>query len=1563
MFNSRPTQSLHDCDECGKSFASRYNLTRHAATVHTKSKLLCPLCGKSFRRHDKLLSHQRRVHLSSQLTITSAPTTTTTLTPPTFTALTQPTDTLGFVPSSSSTETTHRLGPAATLSSFDLGTLKSTTSAEMPLVPSAHSLIATTTTTAMATTPTPLSTSVPLTSALDHSGLFPTTTSALSSLNSPPTSTAAAPTPTLPSAFSFPNPTATSTADPATPALPPVFTQTVGDSHEEKQSLLQLPSKLQDMYRKNWNAIKTHKRPGKHQTVYTHFWAPLSIPQWDSILDSLFLSQHRRFKINYSHSFVLRHKENNQLSFFHACGNNNAVLEKPVLINNKHDFQTFLSQLQNQDHLENAQSLRPNSKYSVEAIASTSFYVSHLCDFPIGCCLSDLPDFLSNNKAIYTLQKDYAHSFSYTDNLCFFRCLALKQGASLSALQKPTCALFSQWQSFSSLSVSSSAFAGVTFFELPALEACFSINIDVFEFDETHTPPSLFPKIRSSSNYTDTLQLVHYKKHFMYITDINKVAHAFSCLKCGKLWKSRQRMHRHEQTCNGGKPKVTYSGGVYTTAETVFESLARYGLAVDTHFIFPYRATFDYEVYFDQSELPSTSDKTSFTARHVPLSVSIASNVPSFTEPVCFVTEGNPQDLIDRMIDYLEQISKHSYHLLRDQFQSVFDALVTLIHGDNKQGVPAKMLAQRLDAFLSELPVVGFNSGKYDINVIKPFLIRRLLRSAPVPKNRQDKDGDYNSDDDDDSHGDDEDETDQDKKKNKSPLQFVVKRNNDFLCISTPTLRFLDIVNFIAPGFSYAKYLAAYGITEQKGFFPYEYLTSYQQLNESCLPPHEQFYSSLKQSNISAQEYAFCQKVWTDHHMTTLRDFLVWYNNLDVLPFLAALEKQSEFYATLHVDMLKDAISVPGITLRYLFKTIPPHTYFSLFGDKQKDIHTMLRDNITGGPSIIFHRHHEKDKTRIRGDKPVQSLLGYDANALYLWALMQDMPCEHPIVRKKENLFRAEVTDPYGQQCREWLEYVMHIHQGLKIQHKFNGKEHHFKNNHIRVDGWDAASNTVYQFHGCLFHGHDCHLTDGMTTNPVNGKPLTELRTETKRVTDYLLYEAGVKVNVMWECEWRHLKKTDQQLSDFLRSHFPPTRAFYCSKEVTEESILAAIQDGSLFGLVQCDIEVPPHLRDYFSEMPPVFKNTEVSKSDIGDYMAAYATQHKLLSSARRTLIGSYFGKNIVLATPLLHWYLKKGLVVTNISCVIEYKPIKCFEAFGHTVSDARRQGDHDSNQAILAETFKLLGNSAYGKTLTNVAKHRQIHYVGDAEVQKLINDGRFIKMTELEQGIYEIEMAKKKILWALPLQIGYFVYQYAKLRMLEFHYDFIDTFLSRSDYQLCEMDTDSLYMALSTPTLEKAVRPDLRLSFYQNYHLWFPSPSCDQHRSLFVEQNLKDLSFTPCDLCLTRLKYDQRTPGLFKTEFTGDGIVALCSKTYFCFGQRGTKRSHKGLSKAQNSFNFTNFSQVLETQKSSGGVNTGFRTNGTTMYTYTQQRDSLSFFYIKRKVHADGVSTSPLDI
>ena len=116
--------------------------------------------------------------------------------------------------------------------------------------------------------------------------------------------------------------------------------------------------------------------------------------------------------------------------------------------------------------------------------------------------------------------------------------------------------------------------------------------------------------------------------------------------------------------------------------------------------------------------------------------------------------------------------------------------------------------------------------------------------------------------------------------------------------IQTETLRFLDACNFISPGFSYEAYLTAHGASLSKGFFPYEWMDSIDKLNEHSLPPKEAFYSQLTGKDISHEDYETVTQGWKNHNMNSVRDLLVWYNNLDVQAFLEALEKQHSIYAT-----------------------------------------------------------------------------------------------------------------------------------------------------------------------------------------------------------------------------------------------------------------------------------------------------------------------------------------------------------------------------------------------------------------------------------------------------------------------------------------------------------------------------------------------------------------------------------------------------------------------------------------------------------------------------------------
>ena len=50
--------------------------------------------------------------------------------------------------------------------------------------------------------------------------------------------------------------------------------------------------------------------------------------------------------------------------------------------------------------------------------------------------------------------------------------------------------------------------------------------------------------------------------------------------------------------------------------------------------------------------------------------------------------------------------------------------------------------------------------------------------------------------------------------------------------------------------------------------------------------------------------------------MKTLKDLLIFYNNSDTYPFLKALNRQASLYREYDLDMLKDAPSLPGLSLK-----------------------------------------------------------------------------------------------------------------------------------------------------------------------------------------------------------------------------------------------------------------------------------------------------------------------------------------------------------------------------------------------------------------------------------------------------------------------------------------------------------------------------------------------------------------------------------------------------------------------------------------------------------------------
>ena len=815
---------------------------------------------------------------------------------------------------------------------------------------------------------------------------------------------------------------------------------------------------------------------------------------------------------------------------------------------------------------------------------------------------------------------------------------------------------------------------------------------------------------------------------------------------------------------------------------------------------YPYFIVYDFEAICQKINEKQT-DELEITAKHIPVSVAINDNL---TKKPSFIVEEDPKELNKKFVVELlkrarqieEKVESANYVLGVRRKMNADDK------GDqyggyliNEERVKlSKETAKSYVNWVKQVPVFGFNSGRYDINMIKEYFVENLTSLSDVN---------------------------------------VAKKENSYMFLSTPNFKFLDIKNFLAPGLSYDAWCRAYGCELQKLSFPYEWFDSFKKLNHIGPVKYEEFYSSLKGGiTISQEEYQnFCDE-FHKRGCVTMKDWLKEYNLADVEPFIEALEKTREQYYPDEIDLLKDAVSIPGISMTYVLNKalkIKKKSDPDIFApgdpckckcssddcrktegcEKCKEIrdnckictkneaYEMLTTGMIGGPSIVFCRHAEAGVSKIKSHiyseedaKTCRSVQGLDANSLYLFCSGQEMPC---------------------------------------------GKE----------------------------------------------------------------------------------------------------KVFHCDPEEKNEIIQNVLND-KLFGFFEVDIEVPEQKRKRFSEFCPLFVISEVPEDQIPQHMKDYKinTGRKMIKNNKK-LLGVMKTEKILVYSPLLKWYLNHGLHVTKIHRYISYISGRPFKWFPEEVSSARREADNDKNKKQLGDTAKLKGNSFYGKMIENLEKHISTKFTTDEKlIDKIFRSPFFEDLEEINEGVFEVRQRKKQVTITRPYQCGIAVYQLAKLRMLEFYYDFLDKFCDRRDFELIQMDTDSFYMALSANDFDEIIKPEMKELYKEEKKNW-----------------------------LVTDEYSKRVPGLFKAEFQGKRMIALTSKCYFADNGKdeGVKKfSCKGVSRRQNKMNWERYKNALFGSLDKAR-NIGFRKRDNHIVTYEQSKLGLSAYYDKRIVHEDGIHTSCL--
>ena len=234
-----------------------------------------------------------------------------------------------------------------------------------------------------------------------------------------------------------------------------------------------------------------------------------------------------------------------------------------------------------------------------------------------------------------------------------------------------------------------------------------------------------------------------------------------------------------------------------------------------------------------------------------------------------------------------------------------------------------------------------------------------------------------------------------------------------------------------------------------------------------------------------------------------------------------------------------------------------------------------------------------------------------------------------------------------------------------------------------------------------------------------------------------------------------------------------------------------------------------------------------------------------------------------------------------------------------------------------------------------------------------------FKRLNHITDQLFEVELVKLEIEHREPIIVEFFVLQNAKLRMLDLYYNFFKKFCDTYKYEELEMDTDSLYLALSEEKLGEVIVPKNRAEWDQLR---------SNERTDNFTANATDNCF-PRTCCNAHKKHDKRESGLFNEEFRRAQMLCLCSKMYCSYDKQANKYkfSSKGLNKKTledcGDGPMSKYRKVLEESFNVTSANRGFRTIQHSVATYEQKKKRLSYFYPKRIVEENGIHTKHLQL
>ena len=576
--------------------------------------------------------------------------------------------------------------------------------------------------------------------------------------------------------------------------------------------------------------------------VFNYAVEPLNESVVNEKLDHFFNNLKCAAKVNLAYGFILKNIEDGGFRYFYAH-ENNTLLDRSKLVCTHDDLAKLKDFLNKTDVIETCSRERMNTKWRFYKLTNLTVFAALLKDVPMGCKNAVLPEPVLKNHIINCVTFEQNTRQPYNDNLCLFRALALHMHGN-QRLEEETSKLFNLFINKMD-GLSADQFQGVHMNDILFVEDLLTLNIVLYDIDIVDG--NLIGELarRSVQKNENIVRLLRYNSHICYVNNINAVFQSFRCPNCDTFFNRTFNLERHLTTCSE-RVKNVYPKNVYQTQAALFDKLDSFEIEyIPEQTLFKNLAIFDFESICVQEESFKDTDTTKWIGKHLLISISFSSNLVK--EPI-FLCNSDPHHLVTSFIGALENLALQSKAIKQNLFfdmertiniklGSILEKLTQrhnrkeqadLDDCDNETCTSTQFLQmqkkqlidlqEHLERYCNVLPILGFNSAKYDLNLIKSYLLPILVNE-----------------------------------RNNEPT--VIKKANQFISFKIGDFELLDIMSFLGGATSLDSFLKAYKTSETKGFFPYECFDHPDKMQNPELPPYEVFYSKLCSCNPLDAEY------------------------------------------------------------------------------------------------------------------------------------------------------------------------------------------------------------------------------------------------------------------------------------------------------------------------------------------------------------------------------------------------------------------------------------------------------------------------------------------------------------------------------------------------------------------------------------------------------------------------------------------------------------------------------------------------------------------------------------